>query len=258
MSSGVKVIIALFFAASCLPGLARDLNILVLQENSAINCRPSPLPQTRQIFQLDQEGTDVPINEEFDWDDCSNGSIILPVAQDLLKAGLADKVTLLPVGVEGTDVNAWAPGGRAYNKLQSALAIAKGRGTKFDYVFWQGGIVSAEFTLPEYYANISKVMKQIKLNARAGKFIISRSITCQGVLDPPKTFHTWNALQNFYSGPALDALDTRFYAEPCTLNKSGTRRLAKMWVEAIANAEAQAQLYQRESLLHYFKWNNNQ
>ena len=233
--------------------VARDLNILILQETYPVECEITEHPGVDGVFQFNQDGERIPAKGGGAWNDCDNGSFLLPFGKQLIDSGMASSVTFMPVGLRGSSVKDWATGGAAYGKLQSALKVANRRQIKFDYVLWQGGIVDYKLEFGKYHESIAKALKSVKLNTRAQKFIILKSITCRDLAHPPEIPYQWNPLQNRFDGPNLSGLGAEYYADRCSLNASGNRKMAQLWKQAIDNAEIEGERFQRESLIYYFK-----
>lgn len=252
MSSVVKVFLILvsFFAISAAQG--RDMHILALQEGG-VACKNDLMNDIENIYQIGSDGQEVAVASNFEWSDCNDGAVLMPLGEELIKSGLADRVIFLPVGVEGSGVEDWQAGGRASEKLKLALTKANATNTRFDYVFWQGNMVSADVALNEYQQSISKVLKLVKLQTNADKFIISSSVSCQAGDALKKAAPRWDPLYNRFSGPDLQALGDDYRADQCHFNQRGYKKMAQLWVQSISAAEALSQRYQKESVLYFFK-----
>jgi hypothetical protein len=258
MSSVVKWVAGLSLLLLAHAASARDLNILVLQENSPSECNMHEFPEANGIYQLDLNGDEALASRRFAWDECAESDVLLPLGQDLIKSGMANRISFMPVGMPGTTIDDWSAGKPAYEKLKVALDIANSRNIKFDYVFWQGGIVDSERSVSNYSEGINKVMRAIKLSAKAQKFIISRSITCLDLPNGPNVTDIWNPLANRFAGPKLADLGGEYYANRCAFNSLGNKKVAQLWVNAIVDAEVQGKSLQRETLLYYFKRKNRE
>jgi hypothetical protein len=252
MSSVVKVFLILVSVLAMHAAQSRDMRILALQEGG-VACKNDLMNDMENIYQIGPDGQEVAVASNFEWSDCNDGAVLMPLGEELIKSGLADRVIFLPVGVEGGGVEDWQDGGRAIEKLKLALTKANANNTRFDYVFWQGNMVSADVAPNEYQQSISKVLKSVKLQTNADKFIISSSVNCQANDTPRKTTLRWDPLYNRFSGPDLQALGGDYRADHCNFNQRGYKKMAHLWVQSISEAETLSQRYQKESVLYYFK-----
>lgn len=252
MSSVVSAFLILVGILVINPAQSRDVRILALQEGG-VACKNDLMNDMDNIYQIGPDGQEIALANNFEWSDCNDGAVLMPLGEELIKSGVADRVIFMPVGVEGSGVEDWLAGGRAIEKLKLALKKTSATNTRFDYVFWQGNLVNSDMAPSDYQQSVSKVLKSVKLQANADKFIISSSANCQPAQPLKKTTLRWDPLYNRFSGPDLLALNGDYRADQCNFNQRGYKKMAQLWVQSIAEAEALSQRYQKESVLYYFK-----
>ena len=118
---------------------AKDIFILVVGESISANCNQHIFQQVPGVYQLNKNGIQTPAKDPFDWSDCSQGSMWIPLGEKIIQNGLADNVTFMPIGVKGTSVSDWKEGGAAFAKLSSAISMTKEKSINVDYLFWHQG-----------------------------------------------------------------------------------------------------------------------
>lgn len=74
-----------------------------------------------------------------DWSDWLRASVWNRLADKLIDEKITTKVTLVPIGVGGVEIAAWAKGGYLYDKLTQTIALLKEQGLIPDYILWHQG-----------------------------------------------------------------------------------------------------------------------
>ncbi|PHV29703.1 hypothetical protein CSQ93_00755 [Janthinobacterium sp. BJB426] len=179
--------------------------------------------------------------------------VLLPLGQEIIKSGMADRVVFLPIGITGTNVRDWLEGGRGYKKLKLALDTASFHNIKFDYALWQGRLISDKFTRSNYVNDVRQVIKSMSLSTKINKWLIGLSASCDRIIGKQVPEIQWAPLLNRFPGPDIGALSTADRSDPCNVNDFGKKVLVQHWLRAINNADTKSEKYQKESLLYYFK-----
>jgi hypothetical protein len=256
MSSVAKfVFVALLLASGAIQ--AKEIHILIIGDGSAAGCNEYRFQKTPHVFQLGKDGNVKFAQDPLDWSGCTDGSIWIPLGEQLIRAGIAQDVVLLPIGLPKTRVEDWSPGGKAYSLLKAALDLAERKKIRFDYALWQQGHANADFSEGRYFNNMRGVIKYVSLRTRVDRWIIAQGSGCpgmklEGVAAADERMGTLN-IYNRFPGPNTKTLDMAYRYGQCGLIKSGQYQLAKMWVKSIMDADKRASSYQKESLLYYFR-----
>jgi hypothetical protein len=257
MSLVVRVFFTVYSLMFWFPVQARDIYILVVGESMSSNCNSHRFDKVPGVYQIGLSGQEEPAFDPFEWADCDQGSMWMPLGSEIIRSKLADKVVFMPIGMSSTKVADWLQGGIAYDKLQSALKIAKKRGIKFDYAFWLQGYSNIGSNKNKYAADLSTILKSVSRNIRVGKWIIARQSGCFSSADRDisnvQRLFGHNYVFNRYEGPDSNAIENKYRFSGCDLNKEGQEEMAKLWLSSIMKAERNGAIYQKESLLQFFR-----
>lgn len=253
MSSAVNLIVAvlLFFTSSSLS--AKDVNILILREHVTADCQRKLSGALGGIYQIDMQADALAVGSPDSWDTCANGLIFHTLSQAMIQSGMADHVTLTPVGIPTGSLNEWFVSGRAHEKMKSVAEKANAKNITFDYVLWDGGLIDGEFSASTYQIDVQKILKEVKLGTKVEKFIISKSVSCTAGIESHGRAYRWDPLFRRFSGPDIGKISREYYADKCNFTEAGQKKIAQLWLEAIKKADIEDKKYQKESLLHYFK-----
>lgn len=253
MLSGVKfflVIPLLFFSLST---NARDLHILVMQEGGAADCREVAHEKIQGVYLLDLNGQESPARLSTGRDDCAADNISVLLGQKIVQAGIAERVFFMTLGASGERVDNWLTGGILYKDLQLAMRTVKLRNIEFNYALWQGWFTDTQLLESKYDGEVRRVVKSVSLGMAVKKWIIGRNGKCSEKNTANVTSRKWEALLNRFSGPDVAQFDTKYRSRNCALNELGQNALAQLWLSKIQSVDIASRIYQKESLLYYFK-----
>lgn len=262
MSLAVKSLSLIIFSLSYLTAHAeepKNLRILVIGQSISSNCNQYRFPPSPHIDQITLTGTEVPAKDPMIWADCTGGSMWIPLGQELLARHMAERVVFMPIGVAGTAIRDWLPGGRAYPKLQTAMRLIRDHKIHFDFVLWHQGSSDYGTSPLKYRESFLSVVRDVRKqgNLRGSKWIIARHSGCVGRFDPA-IWKVQNQLAasdnnlNFFTGPDNNLLGAAWRFDGCHLNKAGQERMGALWADSIQQALARNARLRRETLLTWF------
>ena len=218
-----------------------EMRILVLGQSISSNCNEKVYGPFPNVFQIDTAGAVTAASDPFDWADCKQGSMWMPLGKRLIDAGLASKVTFMPIGLGSTSVADWQEGGRAYSKLSAAANIIKQRGLQFDYALWHQGSSDNGTKSDIYATRLNSVIDNVNKNISIKKWIIAIHSRCYGVWNREVETAQFDvskvAGDNIHPGPNNNLLDDTYRTDTCHLNAAGQEAMAQLWVESIRNAK---------------------
>jgi hypothetical protein len=166
-------------------------------------------------------------------------------------------VFIMPLGVERAKAKDWLAGGIRFAKLTSAIQVANRKGIKFDYAFWYQGYSDAGRPASAYFNDAKSVIKYVTLNLKVQKWIIARGGGCPaltvGGVAAAQTSLGRQPIYGRFLGPDSADLTTSFSSGTCSLNKLGQNKMAELWAQSMREADRLNEIYQKESLLYYFK-----
>jgi hypothetical protein len=217
-----------------------QLTILVVGQSISSNCNEHKFGPVDNVFQIGRDGSIKVAQDPFEWADCSNGSMWMPLGKRLIDGGLAKKVVFMPIGVGGSKVSDWQEGGTAYAKLNSVFGLIKDKGLHFDLALWHQGSSDIGTDPINYYDRLTDVVNNIDAHAAIGKWIVALHSRCNGsydqkIEDTQKSFATL-ASTNHYLGPNNNLLGNEYRIDGCHLNQAGQEIMASMWYDSIKNA----------------------
>lgn len=253
----VKLIISLTALLLSLNLEARDLYVLVVGQSISANCNEHVFEESTGVYQVDLNGDLKPAKDPFEWADCDKGAMWLPLGTKIVTSGFANRVIFMPIGVGGTSVSDWQPGGRAFGKLKSALSLANQKSIKFDYAFWHQGSSDYGQDPIIYGKALSQVLTFISLNTKVDKWIVAQHSKCGSQYDHRIAKEQKNISLNpqfrRFPGPNTNEFGMEYRYDGCHLNRSGQEKMAELWFNSIMAAEKIDYNFQRESLLFYFR-----
>lgn len=257
MLSVVKLIAALVFIFSSASTYAREIYILVVGQSISSNCNEYMYKNFPGVYQIGLDGNERPAADPFEWADCSQGSMWMPLGEHLIRSGFAKKVVFMPIGVGGASVQDWLPNGRAYDKLLRVIEVANKKQVNFDYALWHQGSSDIGRQPIKYRNQLKDVLRFISLNVHIDRWIISQHSKCGKAFDAKIANQQRVVGTSFFYrrflGPDTNNLGDEYRHDGCHLNKKGQEEMAKLWLQSILEAKRVDDLVQKETLIYYFK-----
>lgn len=222
--------------------VSKELRILVIGQSISSNCNESVYGPVANVFQIGKDGTVKAASDPFEWADCDKGSMWMPLGRRLIESGVAQKVTFMPIGVGGSKVQDWQPGGGAFTKLNQALDLARKNGIKFDYAFWHQGSADIGIARDEYVQRLQSVIAYVGNNSQVGRWLIGIHSRCYDRYDTEieaaQRIVGDAAAAGRFLGANSNLLGNDYRFDKCHLNQQGQEQMAQMWLEAIRNASS--------------------
>ena len=229
---------------------ARDMYILAVQENASAVCEGKYFNEVEGIYEIDEGGNEIPAGMKSAKATCENMGNILPLGEEILKAGMVNRVVFMLVNATGSDENLMDD--EASKKLKSAIDLANSKKIKFDFALWQGALMENNPNA-NYSREVQGTVKSISLSAKVEKWVIGLSAHCHRAAGDPTISIRQEPLINRFPGPDIGTLAGEYRTDQCSVNDLGQKEIAKLWYAAMKKADIDSEKYQRESLLYYFK-----
>jgi hypothetical protein len=217
-----------------------ELRVLVLGQSISSNCNEHKYGEVANVFQIGKDGTVKPGKDPFEWADCDQGSMWMPLGRNLIDQKIVGKITFMPIGVAGSSVKEWQ-GGRGLDKLTQAIALINKYGLTFDYAFWHQGSADIGMSGDEYKQRLASVVSYVNSKVKISRWLIAVHSRCLGQFSPEieqaqMTFGN-AASASRYLGPNTNLLMTEYrMPDQCHLNELGQEEMARLWVQAIINS----------------------
>jgi hypothetical protein len=223
------------------PAVPEQLRVFVIGQSISSNCNEHKFGPVENVFQVGLNGDVKAAQDPFEWADCTNGSMWMPLGKLIVERGLAKQVIFMPIGVSGTTVRDWQEGGLAYPKLNNAIAQIKQKRMAFDVALWHQGSSDIGTDKNVYLSRLGSVVDYIDARIPIGRWVIAVHSRCFGnydknIEDAQRAFIATPGTKR-YLGPNNNLLGNEFrVSDACHLNERGQQEMASMWFDAIQAA----------------------
>lgn len=222
------------------PLALEEIHILVIGQSISSNCNQKIYGPINNVFQVGRSGEIKSASDPFEWADCKNGSMWMPLGRKLIEENIAKKVVFMPIGIAATKVSDWQVGGSAFEKLNSAIEIIKKNNINFDFVLWHQGSSDVGGDANLYKSKLSSVIDYVNGKIKADRWLIAVHSRCYGAYDrsiesAQLSVGGMNSLAR-YLGANNNVLGDDYRFDNCHLNERGQEAMANMWVDSIRAA----------------------
>lgn len=214
-----------------------EINILVIGQSIASNCNHKIYGPINGVYQIARGGELKPASDPFEWADCKNGSMWMPLGKKLIEENIAPKIVFMPIGVGGATVRDWQSGGRAFDKLNTAIELIKKNNIRFDFAIWHQGSSDIGGDPVIYENRLSSVINYIKGEVKVDRWLIGLHSRCYGTYDhniESAQIHIGNMNSiKYYVGANNNSLGDEYRIDTCHLNERGQESMATLWLNSI-------------------------
>ncbi|MCB1802632.1 MAG: hypothetical protein KDH19_20005 [Geminicoccaceae bacterium] len=167
------------------------------------------------------------------------GSIFGRLADRLIESGAYRSVVLVPVGVNASLIERWAPGGDLNPRLHTAIAGLRSRGLDPTHVLWQQGEADAMqgTDYASYSARLGDLIDDMRARHVDAPVFVAVASMChnpgsQAVRAAQRD--AANLATGVFPGPNSDLLDSLVYRyDGCHFSDAALDELAGWWFEAL-------------------------
>ena len=176
--------------------------------------------------------------------DGTRGSVWSRMATKLIARGAFDRIVLVPVGVGGTAIEDWTPGGMLHARIETTFAFLKASGLRVTHVIWhQGENDAARGTPPDVYRSQLQELISLLTSETGVKVFVSQATICGG--PPNAAIRGAQEAVIEGSGDALRGLDTdqlgrEWRYDGCHFSAAALERAGGLWAELIERDQSQA------------------
>lgn len=214
-----------------------EIRILVLGQSISSNCNEKIYGPVDNVFQVVRNGEVRVASDPFEWADCKQGSMWMPLGKKIIEGNVARKVVFMPIGIAATKVADWQAGGRAFEKLNSALDLIKKNNIEFNLVIWHQGSSDIGGDPVAYKNKLSSLIDYINTKIKVERWLIGVHSRCYGAYDrnieaAQISVGNMNNLKR-YLGANNNLLDDAYRFDNCHLNERGQEKMAEMWLDSI-------------------------
>lgn len=167
------------------------------------------------------------------------GSAWVPLARQIIESGLAATVIIAPIGLGGSRVEDWAPGGKLWSRLGRAVGELSHAGLRVHAVLWHQGESDRGTDAAVYGASLLDMVRGIRAAGLAAPIYVARATRC-GEFESLEINRTQAALVHDHPelglrpGPDTDRLREPVWRDGCHFTRAGLVRHAGLWFEVLA------------------------
>ncbi|MBS0534407.1 MAG: hypothetical protein JSR72_10155 [Proteobacteria bacterium] len=175
----------------------------------------------------------------------SRGNVMTRMADMAIERGLFDSVLLAPIGVGGSRIEEWTPGGVRHRRLQVAIERARERQITFTHLLWHQGESNAraDGNGERYAACLRQIHASLRRYGVAAPLFVAQATVCRS---PPN--EAIRAAQRavvdpalgIVAGPDTDTIGPEHRFDECHMTASGLVRHAELWTNVLSDYEARA------------------
>lgn len=173
--------------------------------------------------------------------DGEGGSVWPIVGDELVRKKRYRSVVFITIGVAGSSIARWAPGGDLHKTIIDTWLEAKTAGLNVTHVLWHQGEKDMLLRTGSqvYVQKFKELVSSMKLDGILAPIYISIASYCDGKRSEAVTgaqLHLIENIENAFAGPNTDQFisQTDRYDE-CHLSPSGMSHVANAWVSVLSN-----------------------
>ncbi|MEZ5532071.1 MAG: sialate O-acetylesterase [Steroidobacteraceae bacterium] len=167
------------------------------------------------------------------------GSVWMPLARQIVESELAASVIVAPIGLGGTRVEGWAPGGALSGRITGLLESMEQSGLPVHAILWHQGESDHATGRDAYEAAFLAMVRAIRGAGWAAPVYVARATRCGDSVSPSVRAAQTELGIRFPSlglrpGPDTDVLVGSVWREGCHFTHAGLVRHAGLWYEVLA------------------------
>ncbi|WP_286272861.1 sialate O-acetylesterase [Thalassotalea hakodatensis] len=166
------------------------------------------------------------------------GSVWMPLAEQLIASGRTDKVLIVPFGVGGSSIERWTLTGDLSGRIKRSIDVLTKQNIKATHIVWHQGETDADkgTTSEEYIDMFGEVVEQLGPLGENIPIYTAVATRCWG--NPNKIISTAQqqlpqVYSNVFSGANSDSLGNDLRYDNCHFNQQGLAEHAALWFDAL-------------------------
>lgn len=171
--------------------------------------------------------------------DGNGGSVWTRLGNKIVEQGVFDRVLFTSIGVGGTAIQRWAPGGDLHPRITTAIQQLNTAGLTITHLLWHQGETDATLgtSQEQYQHRFSAMLESIRSAGVQAPIYVSVTSRCGDLPPQPTIQAAQRALvdptQGILSGPNTDELGNTDRYDRCHFSASGLNRAADLWFKAL-------------------------
>ncbi len=167
------------------------------------------------------------------------GSVWIPLASQIIESELASSVIVAPIGLGGTRVEDWAPGGKLSGRFARLTREISRSGLRVHAILWHQG-ESDRGTRPEAYrAAFLAMVRDMRSSGSTAPIYVARATRCgdsvsREVNEVQAELGLGHPELGLRAGPDTDKLIGSVWRDGCHFTRAGLVRHAGLWFDILA------------------------
>lgn len=170
----------------------------------------------------------------------NGGSAWIPLAHEIVESGLAPRVVIASIGLGGTQIRDWTPGGKLWGRVTEVTESMSRAGLPVHAFLWHQGESDRGVDPAEYSAMFLSMVREMRASGMGAPIYIARATRC-GDSDSPRLRSAQTELGvdyrelGIHAGPDTDTLSEPVWRTGCHFTRAGQLRHANMWFAVLAH-----------------------
>ncbi|MGI0488671.1 sialate O-acetylesterase [Pantanalinema rosaneae CENA516] len=171
--------------------------------------------------------------------DGNGGSVWTRLGDKIVQQGLFDHVLFASIGLGGSEIRRWTPGGDLHPRLTTTIQQLTTAGFGITHLLWHQGETDAALGTPTeiYQHRFTAMLESIRSTGVQAPIYVSIASRCEEILPQPSIQAAQRALvnpaQGILPGPNTDELDGADRYDRCHFSASGLDKAADLWLAAL-------------------------
>lgn len=160
------------------------------------------------------------------------------LADKLIAAGHYDRVIIAPIGIGGTTVAQWAPGGPCNHRIGVVAQRLAAHGYVLDMILWHQGESDHGIAATTMTSRLQAVIATFRTAGLTAPFLVAQASWNLSLTDPKVRQGQAAAVDNVsvFAGPNFDTLNNSYRADTTHFNQAGAEAASTMWLASIEAA----------------------
>ncbi len=214
----------------------RTMVALVFGQSNAANFGETRLTADARVSVF-VNGRLLPAADPLPGADGVGGSVWTRLGNDLLTAGMYDRVVFVPVAVGGTEIADWTPEVKKhFERVEKAVRDVQAAGLQFTHLLWHQGESDAykHIDPASYRLRFMNMLKRIRELGVTAPIYVAVATRCGPYPENADIRWVQRDLVNhdlgIWQGPDTDTLGAEFRFDGCHFSTQGLAAHAQMWV----------------------------
>jgi hypothetical protein len=224
------------------PGESFDAVLLIAGQSMSTNAGETPYAPRRAVANLNvYDGEIYAARDPLLGTSEDRGSVASRLGELMIERGVARRVLLVPIGIGGSTMREWAPGGPLFARFVVAQRALAARGLAATHVLWAQGESDAvlDTTRLDWLADFQAMTNGLRALGIAAPVLVARSTFCHETRPNSAAIREAQAdavdpANGILAGPDTDTIGPELRFDRCHFNAEGLARAAALWADCLS------------------------